>query len=101
VKTARVPLERTKAAERIKSTVGSRRVTLTAHLEDEMIPATVNRSDVFDAVCSGIIVGRPKWNARHRNWEYRIVATDVYGEELTIIVAYDDAQKWCHIVTVF
>ncbi len=45
------------------------------------------------------LAGKPKWNAEHSNWNYKLVGEDLDDDELTLVIAVHAEQVEILIIT--
>ena len=58
--------------------------------------------DIHEAIQNGSILRDPEWNSASTEWRYRIEGLDMEGEEITVIVSFEEGEfPTLHIVTCF
>ena len=72
----------------------------TDHCRKEMRDANATFDDVLNVLETGK-VKKHEWDEEHQNWKYRLVGTDIDGDELTAITVIVESDLELIIVTVF
>jgi hypothetical protein len=50
-------------------------------------------------VLQGGLVSLDEWDEKHRNWKYKVSGTDIDGDSLTLVVAFDTANQVVKVIT--
>lgn len=45
------------------------------------------------------LAGKPKWNAEHGNWTYKVVGEDLEDDELTLVIAVRENEVEILVIT--
>jgi hypothetical protein len=72
----------------------------TYHARYDHLERGISLDDVIHAVERSWVYERvPEWNASEWQWKYRILSETIDGDELTIIIAVDTANRIFEVVT--
>ncbi len=95
-----LPLSAREAKAKILIILADGNVIPTEHCEDEMFEANADLPDVLNVLETGKIT-KHEWDEDFQNWKYRVVGTDIDGDELTAITVIVKFDLQLIIVTVF
>ncbi|MEO0248493.1 MAG: DUF4258 domain-containing protein [candidate division WOR-3 bacterium] len=65
-------------------------VAFTPHVQTRMKEREFGLRDISRAFDVGRINRAPEWDAKRKKWKYTVDGTDVEGDSLSIVFAFDD-----------
>lgn len=77
-------------------------ITYTDHCLNKSMPeGRITTQDVEFVLECGIVSDKAEWSSEHQNWKYRVIGTDIEGEELGAVFVIIESYLMARIVTVF
>jgi Domain of unknown function (DUF4258) len=82
--------------DRALSTHGG--IVLTDHFQHRGGQRSFDTFDAYRVLQDGLIC-LDEWDEKHRNWKYKVRGTDIEGDSLTLVVAFDTANQLVKVIT--